>query len=84
MGVTVLKQLRLQFSSDTTSGSGYRRRSKIAVILLTPVATSRGGGLGECHVCKYNTRHVWREENAQKHLKNTIPTVKHVGGNIML
>ncbi|CAJ0950757.1 unnamed protein product [Ranitomeya imitator] len=30
------------------------------------------------------TRRVWRRQNAELHPKNTIPTVKHVGGNIML
>ncbi len=29
-------------------------------------------------------RCVWRKRNADYHLKNTIPTVKHGGGNIML
>ena len=27
---------------------------------------------------------VWRRKNAELHPKNTIPTVKHGGGNIML
>ncbi len=31
-----------------------------------------------------STRHVWRKRNADYHPKNTIPTVKHRGGNIML
>ncbi len=31
-----------------------------------------------------STRHVWRRRNAAYDLKNTIPTVKHGGGNIML
>uniref|UniRef100_A0A8C5R6Q7 Uncharacterized protein n=1 Tax=Leptobrachium leishanense TaxID=445787 RepID=A0A8C5R6Q7_9ANUR len=30
------------------------------------------------------TRHVWRRANAELHPKNTIPTVKHGGRNIML
>ncbi len=30
------------------------------------------------------TRRVWRKRNADYHPKNTIPTVKHGGGNIML
>uniref|UniRef100_A0AAR2ITL0 Transposase Tc1-like domain-containing protein n=1 Tax=Pygocentrus nattereri TaxID=42514 RepID=A0AAR2ITL0_PYGNA len=30
------------------------------------------------------TRRVWRRVNAELHPKNTIPTVKHGGGNIML
>ncbi len=30
------------------------------------------------------TRRVWRKSNADYHPKNTIPTVKHGGGNIML
>uniref|UniRef100_A0A8C4RIQ3 Transposase n=1 Tax=Erpetoichthys calabaricus TaxID=27687 RepID=A0A8C4RIQ3_ERPCA len=30
------------------------------------------------------TRRVWRRKNAELHPKNTIPTVKHGGGNIML
>lgn len=30
------------------------------------------------------TRRVWRRENAELQPKNTIPTVKHGGGNIML
>ncbi len=30
------------------------------------------------------TRHVWRRKNAAYDPKNTIPTVKHGGGNIML
>lgn len=30
------------------------------------------------------TRCVWRKRNAELHPKNTIPTVKHGGGNIML
>uniref|UniRef100_A0A8C4T4K4 Transposase Tc1-like domain-containing protein n=1 Tax=Erpetoichthys calabaricus TaxID=27687 RepID=A0A8C4T4K4_ERPCA len=29
-------------------------------------------------------RRVWRRKNAELHPKNTIPTVKHGGGNIML
>uniref|UniRef100_A0AAZ3Q4J5 Transposase Tc1-like domain-containing protein n=1 Tax=Oncorhynchus tshawytscha TaxID=74940 RepID=A0AAZ3Q4J5_ONCTS len=33
---------------------------------------------------KNSTRHVWRTKNAELHPKNTIPTVKHGGGNIML
>ncbi len=31
-----------------------------------------------------STRHVWRTRNAAYDPKNTIPTVKHGGGNIML
>uniref|UniRef100_A0A674BHQ3 Tc1-like transposase DDE domain-containing protein n=1 Tax=Salmo trutta TaxID=8032 RepID=A0A674BHQ3_SALTR len=31
-----------------------------------------------------STRHVWRRRNAAYDPKNTIPTVKHGGGNIML
>jgi len=31
-----------------------------------------------------STRCVWGKKNAELHLKNTIPTVKHGGGNIML
>ncbi len=31
-----------------------------------------------------STRRVWRKRNADYHPKNTIPTVKHGGGNIML
>ncbi len=31
-----------------------------------------------------STRCVWRRRNAAHDLKNTIPTVKHGGGNIML
>ena len=27
---------------------------------------------------------VWRKRNAEYNLKNTIPTVKHGGGNLML
>ncbi len=30
-----------------------------------------------------STRRVWRKRNADYHPKNTIPTVKHGGGNIM-
>ncbi len=33
---------------------------------------------------KNSTRRVWRRKNAELHPKNTIPTVKHEGGNIML
>ena len=33
---------------------------------------------------KNSTRRVWRTKNAELHPKNTIPTVKHGGGNIML
>uniref|UniRef100_A0A8C5LSE1 Transposase n=1 Tax=Leptobrachium leishanense TaxID=445787 RepID=A0A8C5LSE1_9ANUR len=33
---------------------------------------------------KNSTRRVWRRENAELHPKNTIPTVKHGGRNIML
>ncbi|KAJ4926540.1 hypothetical protein JOQ06_008713 [Pogonophryne albipinna] len=33
---------------------------------------------------KTKTRRVWRRKNAELHPKNTIPTVKHGGGNIML
>uniref|UniRef100_A0A673VTM7 Tc1-like transposase DDE domain-containing protein n=1 Tax=Salmo trutta TaxID=8032 RepID=A0A673VTM7_SALTR len=37
---------------------------------------------------KNSTRHVWRTKNAERNAaydpKNTIPTVKHGGGNIML
>ncbi|KAI4892929.1 hypothetical protein NFI96_014175, partial [Prochilodus magdalenae] len=33
---------------------------------------------------KNTTRRVWRKVNAELHPKNTIPTVKHGGGNIML
>ncbi|CDQ59680.1 unnamed protein product [Oncorhynchus mykiss] len=33
---------------------------------------------------KNSTRRVWRTKNAELHPKNTIPTVKHEGGNIML
>ncbi len=32
----------------------------------------------------YSTRLVWRRRNAAYDPKNTIPTVKHGGGNIML
>ncbi len=31
-----------------------------------------------------STRHVWRRRNAAYDPKNTIPTVKHGGGHIML
>src|SRR4029434_1758733 len=31
-----------------------------------------------------STRRVWRGKNAEYDPKNTIPTVKHGGGNIML
>uniref|UniRef100_A0A9J7ZAG4 Transposase Tc1-like domain-containing protein n=1 Tax=Cyprinus carpio carpio TaxID=630221 RepID=A0A9J7ZAG4_CYPCA len=31
-----------------------------------------------------STRRVWRERNADYDLKNTFPTVKHRGGNILL
>jgi len=31
-----------------------------------------------------STRRVWRKKNTELHPKNTIPTVKHGGGNIML
>ncbi|KAJ0004848.1 hypothetical protein NQD34_011062 [Periophthalmus magnuspinnatus] len=31
-----------------------------------------------------STRCVWRKKNDEYHPKNTIPTVKHEGGNIML
>ncbi|KAJ4931486.1 hypothetical protein JOQ06_025781 [Pogonophryne albipinna] len=33
---------------------------------------------------KNSTRRVWRRKNAELHPKNTIPTVKHGDGNIML
>ncbi|KAK3571488.1 hypothetical protein QTP86_012834 [Hemibagrus guttatus] len=33
---------------------------------------------------KSSTCRVWRRKNAELHPKNTIPTVKHGGGNIML
>ncbi|KAK3558377.1 hypothetical protein QTP86_017981 [Hemibagrus guttatus] len=33
---------------------------------------------------KNSTYHVWRRKNAELHPKNSIPTVKHGGGNIML
>ncbi|KAI4901432.1 hypothetical protein NFI96_001514 [Prochilodus magdalenae] len=33
---------------------------------------------------KNTNRRVWRKVNAELHPKNTIPTVKHGGGNIML
>ncbi|KAJ4937980.1 hypothetical protein JOQ06_002607 [Pogonophryne albipinna] len=33
---------------------------------------------------KNSTRRVWKRKNAELHPKNTIPTVKHGGGNIML
>ncbi|KAJ4943701.1 hypothetical protein JOQ06_006199, partial [Pogonophryne albipinna] len=33
---------------------------------------------------KNSTRRVWRRKNAELHPKNTIPTVKHGGRNIML
>ncbi len=33
---------------------------------------------------KNSTCRVWRRKNAELHPKNTIPTVKHGGGNIML
>ena len=31
-----------------------------------------------------STHHVWRKRNAEYNPKNTIPTVKHGGGNLML
>ena len=31
-----------------------------------------------------STRHVWRKRNAEYNPKNTIPTVKHGGGNLIL
>ena len=31
-----------------------------------------------------STRRVWRKRNAEYNTKNTIPTVKHGGGNLML
>ena len=31
-----------------------------------------------------STRRVWRKKNAEYNPKNTIPTVKHGGGNRML
>ncbi|KAK3569768.1 hypothetical protein QTP86_004195 [Hemibagrus guttatus] len=36
------------------------------------------------HFGKNSTCRVWRRKNAELHPKNTIPTVKHGGGNIML
>ncbi len=33
---------------------------------------------------KNSTCRVWRRKNAELHPKNTIPTVKHGGGDIML
>ncbi|KAK3557817.1 hypothetical protein QTP86_002676 [Hemibagrus guttatus] len=33
---------------------------------------------------KNSTCRIWRRKNAELHPKNTIPTVKHGGGNIML
>ncbi len=33
---------------------------------------------------KNSTCRVWWRKNAELHPKNTIPTVKHGGGNIML
>ena len=33
---------------------------------------------------KNSTHRVWRTKNAEFHPTNTIPTVKHGGGNIML
>uniref|UniRef100_A0A8D0CXQ8 Transposase n=1 Tax=Sander lucioperca TaxID=283035 RepID=A0A8D0CXQ8_SANLU len=33
---------------------------------------------------KNSTRRVWRRKNAELHPKNTIPTVKHGGGNIIM
>ena len=33
---------------------------------------------------KNSTCRVWRRKNAELHPKNTIPTVKHGGGNLML
>jgi len=33
---------------------------------------------------KNSTRRVWRKKYAELHPKNTIPTVNHGGGNIML
>ncbi len=44
-------------------------------------------GLGECAVELFginSTRRVGRKRNADYHPKNTIPTVKHIGGHIML
>ena len=32
----------------------------------------------------YNTHHVWRSNGSAHHPKNTIPTVKFKGGNIMV
>ena len=53
-----------------------------------------GGGLGEgeCGQMRTkielfginSTRRVWRKRNAEYNPKNTIPTVKHWGGNLML
>ncbi len=46
--------------------------------------------MGECQETKIelfgknSTCRVWRRKNAELHPKNTIPTVKHGGGNIML
>ena len=31
-----------------------------------------------------STHHVWRKRNAEYNPKNTFPTVKHGGGNLML
>ena len=31
-----------------------------------------------------STRHVWRKRNAEYNPKNTIPTVKHGGGNLTM
>jgi len=31
-----------------------------------------------------STKRVWRKKNNEYHPKNTIPTVKHEGGSIML
>jgi len=33
---------------------------------------------------KNSTHRVWRKKNAELHPKNTIPAVKHGGGNIKL
>jgi len=35
-------------------------------------------------LCHNSTNRVWRKKNDECHPKNTIPTVKHGGGSIML
>ncbi len=62
-----------------SSGSQCKIAPRGVSMIMRTVRNPKSSSLGI-----NSTRHVWRRRNAAYDPKNTIPTVKHESGNIML